>query len=176
MIGHDDVIPVCFSSEILGGRDKERNHGPCAYCNDFSCLALTLAAGAGPGGRRLIRRPSTRSSPVTNSAVPTGRPVLSAHRRAAKASLSILQEQVRKAGDAIEHRTDCHQAIIFPRQMGSYARPRPISRFPGQARSHGIQVDVGDRRQHMQFVHSHRSKPALKEVARPAPRALMKLV
>jgi hypothetical protein len=32
-----------------------------------------LAAGVGPGARRAIRRPSTRSSPVTNSAVPTGR-------------------------------------------------------------------------------------------------------
>jgi hypothetical protein len=64
--------PVCFSSEILGRRDKERDHGPCAYCNSFSCLALALAAGAGPGARRAIRRPSTRSSPVTNSAAPTG--------------------------------------------------------------------------------------------------------
>ena len=47
-------IPVCFSSEILGRRDKERDHGPCAYCNSFSWLALTLAAGAGlkPGDRQ----------------------------------------------------------------------------------------------------------------------------
>ena len=40
-------IPVYFSSGSLGRRDRERDHGPCAYCNEFSCLALTLAAGAG---------------------------------------------------------------------------------------------------------------------------------
>jgi predicted DNA-binding antitoxin AbrB/MazE fold protein len=55
----------------------------CAYSNSLICLASSLAAGAGPGARRAILRPSTRSSPVTNSDVPTGRPVLSARRRAA---------------------------------------------------------------------------------------------
>jgi hypothetical protein len=34
-------IPVCFSSEILDRRDKERDHGPCAYCYNFNCLALS---------------------------------------------------------------------------------------------------------------------------------------
>jgi len=79
-------IPVCFFIRNPNKRDNERDHGPCAYYNNFSCLALTLAAGVGPRARRAIRRPSTRSSPVTNCAVPTGRPVLSARRRAAKAS------------------------------------------------------------------------------------------
>ena len=79
-------IPVCFFISNPGRRDHERDHGPYGYCNNFSCLALTSAAGVGPGARRAIRRRSTRSSPVTNSAVPTGRPVLSARRRAAKAS------------------------------------------------------------------------------------------
>jgi hypothetical protein len=67
--------------------------------------------------------------------------------KGSKGLISVLQEQVRKAGHAIEHGTDCHQTIIFPRHMGSYARPRPIRRIPGQAGSHRIQADVGDRRQ-----------------------------
>jgi hypothetical protein len=83
--GHD-TYPVCFLIRNPVGRDNEKDQGRHGYCNNFSCLALTLAAGVGPGARRAIRRPSTRSSPATNSAVPTGRPVLSARRRAANAS------------------------------------------------------------------------------------------
>ena len=89
--------------------------------------------------------------------------------KGSKGLISVFQEQVRKAGHAIEHGTDCHQAIIFPRHMGSYARPRPIRRIPRQAGSHRIQADVGDRRQQMQLVHCDRSKPALKEVPCPSP-------
>ena len=77
-ITEHDTYPRLLFIRNPGREGRERNHGPCAYCNNFSCLALTLAAGAGPEARRAIRRPSTRSSPVTNSAVPTGRPVLSA--------------------------------------------------------------------------------------------------
>ena len=117
-------IPVCFSSKILGRGDKEKDHGPCVYCRSFSCLALTLAAGAGPGPRRAIRRPypfkpddklrGTNRTPGTFCA-PKG----------SKGLISILQKQVRKGGHAVEHWTDCRQAIIFPRQVGSYARPTP---------------------------------------------------
>jgi hypothetical protein len=58
-------------------------------------------------------------------------------------------EHAFKPGDKLRstNRTDCHQTIIFPRHMGSYARPHPIRRIPGQAGSHRIQADVGDRRQ-----------------------------
>jgi len=89
-------IPVSFS-EILA---EEITRGitdrmPIAITFTAVCicahgalmvLALFLASGMGPGARRAIRRPSTRPSPVTNSAVPTGRPVLWARRSAAKAS------------------------------------------------------------------------------------------
>jgi hypothetical protein len=61
-------------------------HGHDTYCSNFSCLALTLAAGRGPGARRAMGRPSKRSSPVTNSAAPMGRPVPSARRSARNAS------------------------------------------------------------------------------------------
>ena len=44
-----------------------------------------------------------------------------------KGLISILQEQVREAGHAIEHWTDGHQPIILPGQMGSHARPHRIS-------------------------------------------------
>jgi hypothetical protein len=64
-------IPVCFFIRNSGRRDSERDHRLYAYCNKFSCLALTPAAGVGPGARRAIRRPSTRSSPITNSVVLT---------------------------------------------------------------------------------------------------------
>jgi hypothetical protein len=47
-----------------------------------------------------------------------------------KCLISIPWEQVREAGHAIEYRTDGHQPIILPGQMGSYARPGPIRRIP----------------------------------------------
>jgi hypothetical protein len=47
----------------LQSRHNWRDHGPYAYCNNFSYLALALAAGVGPGARGAIRHPSTRSSP-----------------------------------------------------------------------------------------------------------------
>jgi hypothetical protein len=82
--------PVCFSSEILGRRDKERDHGPCAYCNSFSCLALTLA-GAGPG--------ATPCNPPSEYAFKPGDKLGSANRAArifgapkgSKGLISILQ-------------------------------------------------------------------------------------
>jgi hypothetical protein len=56
-------IPVCFSSfrfETLVGEMTRGIGEPHAYCSRFSCLALTLAAGAGPGARRAIRRPDRK--------------------------------------------------------------------------------------------------------------------
>ena len=167
MIGHDTYPRQLFWNH--GGRDNERDHGRYAYCNNFNCLSLTLAAGVGPGARRAIRRPSTRSSPVTKLRSTNWAPGTFGAPKGSKGLMPILQEQVRKAGHAIDDWADCHQSIIFPRQMGSYARPRPIRRVPHQASSHGVQADIGDRRQKMQLVHGNRSKPALKEVPRPAP-------
>jgi hypothetical protein len=68
-------IPVCFSSGSLGRRDRERDHGPCAYCNNFTCLALTLAAGAG------IWRPrsSCESSGPRNATCPHRSPRQTQH-------------------------------------------------------------------------------------------------
>jgi hypothetical protein len=56
------------------------------YCSNSSCSPSTRFAGLGPGDRRAIGRPSKRSSPVTNSAVPSGRPLPSDRRSAAKSS------------------------------------------------------------------------------------------
>jgi len=112
MIGHD-TYPRQFFKTLSGEITREiTDRG--AYCNNFNCFSLTLAGGVGPGARRAIRRPSMRSSPGTNSAVPTGRPVLSARRRAAKASSLSSRSQVREARRAIEHWTDGHQPIILP--------------------------------------------------------------
>jgi hypothetical protein len=51
-------------------------------------------------------RPSKRSSPVTNSAVPSGRPLLSERRKRGKVLSTILQKQIREARCSIEHRTE----------------------------------------------------------------------
>jgi hypothetical protein len=67
---------MTFRREIR--RREIRRHA--TYCSKSSCLALVLADGFGPGARRATGRPSRRSSPETNSAVPTGRPVPSARR------------------------------------------------------------------------------------------------
>jgi hypothetical protein len=40
-------IPVCFLPEILAGK-SEKDHGPPAYSNRFSCLALMLTAVPSP--------------------------------------------------------------------------------------------------------------------------------
>ena len=56
------------------------------YCSNSSCSPSTRFAGLGPGDRRAIGRPSKRSSAVTNSAVPSGRPLPSDRRSAAKSS------------------------------------------------------------------------------------------
>jgi hypothetical protein len=37
-------IPVCFFIRNPDRRDNERDGGPYAYCNNFNCLELTLAA------------------------------------------------------------------------------------------------------------------------------------
>lgn len=82
--------------------------------------------------------------------------------------VSILQKQVRKASHATQHRTDCHETIIFAGQMGAYARPRPIRGMPDQPGTYGIQADVRDSCQQMRLIHRDRSEPALKKVTRPA--------
>jgi hypothetical protein len=66
-------------ARVVRGKDK----ATYAYCSNFNCLALTSAVA---WGRRAMFRPSTRSSPVTNSAAPTGRPVTSDRRNAVTAS------------------------------------------------------------------------------------------
>jgi hypothetical protein len=48
------------------------------YCSKFSCSPCAVAAAFRPGARRAIGRPSRRSSSITKSAVPSGRPILSA--------------------------------------------------------------------------------------------------
>jgi hypothetical protein len=53
MIGHD-TYPRLFSLSNAR-RKSEKDYGPHAYSNKFSCLALMLTAGAGPGARRAIR-------------------------------------------------------------------------------------------------------------------------
>jgi hypothetical protein len=76
------------------------------YCSNFSCTPVTLAVGLRPGARRAMGLPSNRSRPVTNSAVPSGRPLPSASRDPQNPDL--------ESSIAIQQSAGCDQAQREP--------------------------------------------------------------
>jgi hypothetical protein len=63
----------------MGGKPYEMCRHD-SYWSNSSCSPETLVAGLRPDARRARGGPSNRSRPVTNSAVPSGRPLPSARR------------------------------------------------------------------------------------------------
>jgi hypothetical protein len=85
-----------------------------------------LAAGVGPWG--------TPCNPPSEYAFKPGDKLRSTNRtpgalgapKGSKGLISVLQEEVRNARHAIEHWTNRHQPIIFPRQLGSCSLSPPM--------------------------------------------------
>jgi hypothetical protein len=66
------------------------------YCSNFTCTPATV--GFRSGARRAMGLPSNRSRSMTNSAVPSVRPLLSASRRSPKPWSSVVVSNSAKCG------------------------------------------------------------------------------
>ena len=165
--GGHDTYPRLFS--IRNARRKAtKDHGPNAYSNRFSCVALMLGAGAGPGrAEQSAVRARAQARSQTRQYQRDG-PYL--RRVAVPQKLHLdppgASPKSKTRDRALDEPSPNHH-LSQPDGLARWTTPnRPIL---GQTGSHRIQADVRNCGQQMQVVHGDRSKPSLKRVTGPSP-------
>jgi hypothetical protein len=154
--------------EKVDGTTLFRNYGD-SLPNKLGCVVSASFRGFGPRLCGASGRASWLSGPFSQTYEPTSRPVVSAGSTPGKTGALVerLVDKRGKPADALQHRSNGHDAIVAAAKMRAHARPRPVPGSLDQASAHRIERDMADGGEQM-LLRRHQAEPRLPEISGPA--------